>query len=108
MTNRPILFSALMVRALLARRKRQTRRDIKLPTKGEYVREDIGGWEPTIFGGHGVRTTLGEPVPEKVAIWNRTTGTTLCLPYQTGDRLWVREAWRTAAHYDDLKPSEMG
>lgn len=28
--------------------------------------------------------------------------------YAPGDRLWVREAWRTHKAYDDLKPSEMG
>lgn len=28
--------------------------------------------------------------------------------YAPGDRLWVREAWRTHRAYDDLKPSEMG
>ena len=28
--------------------------------------------------------------------------------YAPGDRLWVREAWRTHKAYDDLKPSELG
>lgn len=30
------------------------------------------------------------------------------LRYRVGDRLYVREAWRTTAAYDDLSPSEMG
>ncbi len=30
------------------------------------------------------------------------------LPYAPRDRLWVREAWRTEAAYDDLSPSQMG
>jgi len=29
-------------------------------------------------------------------------------PYAPGDRLWVRECWRTASAYDDLSPSQMG
>ncbi len=28
--------------------------------------------------------------------------------YQVGDRLWVREAWRTMTFYDDVKPSDLG
>lgn len=30
------------------------------------------------------------------------------LPYKVGDRLYVREHWRTADAYDDLAPSQMG
>lgn len=91
----PIIVSGPMVCALLEGRKTMTRRIIKLPTKGEYVRPDIGGWEPTTVGGGSSfrvrRDGTREPVPEIVAIWNRTTGTCIAAHYQVGDRLWVRE-----------------
>lgn len=92
----PIIFSGPMVRALLEGRKTQTRRVLKLPTKGEYVRPDMGGWKPTTNGGDGVFTLKRDgsrvPVLETVGIWNQTTGTCLDAPWQNGDRLWVREA----------------
>jgi hypothetical protein len=91
----PIIFSRPMVRALLEGRKTQTRRIIKLPTKGEYVRPDMGGWEPTTVGGGKSfvvrRDGSRAPAPEMVAIWNQTTGTCIAMNYQPGDRLWVRE-----------------
>lgn len=94
-TDIPIIFSGPMVRALLEGRKTMTRRIIKLPTKGQYVRPDIGGWAPTTVGGGASfavrRDGRREPVPELVAIWNQTTGTCLAARYQIGDRLWVRE-----------------
>lgn len=93
MADRPILFSAPMVRALLAGTKTQTRRTIKLPTKGEYVRPDMGGWAATTFGGPGVFRADGKPVSEQAAVWNQTTGTTVAAPHKVGDRLWVRETW---------------
>ena len=73
MTDRPIIFSAPMVRALLDNRKSQTRRILK-PQPPEWVsavchdagREWIGSGD-----GH---------------------GTILRSPFAPGDRLWVREA----------------
>lgn len=103
MTDRPIIFSAPMVLALLAGRKTQTRRMFKLPTKGEYVRSDMGGWVATTNGGPGVfRLVKGEriPCPETVGIWNQTTGTCLDAPYQVGDRLYVRENFQFV-HLDE-------
>lgn len=95
MTDHPIIFSGPMVRALLDGRKTQTRRVIKLPTKGEYIRPDMGGWEATTVGGGSSFTIKRDgtrvPAREMVAIWNRTTGTVIAARYQVGDRLWVRE-----------------
>lgn len=92
----PIIFSRPMVRALLEGRKTQTRRIIKLPTKGEYVRPDMGGWAATTVGGGNSfvvrRDGTREPARETVAIWNQTTGTCIAMNYHPGDRLWVREA----------------
>jgi len=101
-SDRPILYSAPMVRALLDGRKTQTRRVLKLPTKTAsggriYERKDMGGWEPTINGGAGCFTIAKDgtrvAAPETVGIWHRTTGVCMDAPYQVGDRLWVRETW---------------
>lgn len=96
MTDRPILFSGPMVRALLDGRKTQTRRLLKLPTKGIYVNPKMGGWAPSTVGG-GASFTIArdgsrQPAPEKVCIWHQTTGTTIVTRWQKGDRLWCRES----------------
>ncbi len=72
MKERPILFSAPMVRALLAGTKTQTRRGVKgfLPCRPEF-NEERGLWE--IYNGDSVAATLRCPYG------------------QPGDRLWVRE-----------------
>lgn len=76
MTDRPIIFSAPMVRALLDGRKTQTRRILKLP---KWASTDPSHIE---FGSSGE--------PEVIC---RDTGclVALPLPYAAGDRLWVRE-----------------
>ena len=75
MTDRPILFSAPMIRALLAGRKTQTRRILK-EQPGELDRSfmmDDGSWHVTDpRGGH---------------------MSPLTVRYRAGDRLWVRETW---------------
>lgn len=96
-----MLFSAPMVRALLAGTKTQTRRVVKLPHENP-----LGQWEPTVFGGpNGGRTKDGETIPLQGGIWHTRTGDHLGCPYgQPGDRLWVREAWRILGDspYDTL------
>lgn len=72
--QKPILFSAPMVRAILDGRKTVTRR----PVKGAGLK-----W-------------LEEFVPEFVV--HTTNG--LCPFGQTGDRLWVREAWARVGNCD--------
>ncbi|GGL91377.1 phage-like protein [Pseudooceanicola nanhaiensis] len=87
MTDRPILFSGQMVRALLEGRKTQTRRVIKsrgFPPQfcgGRYDDKndpECWGWEDF---DRGEWITLDQ--------WRRWT----FVPYAPGDRLWVREAW---------------
>ncbi|KNY21735.1 hypothetical protein [Methylobacterium sp. ARG-1] len=85
MADRPILFSAPMVQALLAGRKTQTRRILKLP---KWASTDPSHIE---FGASGA--------PEVIC---RDTGclVTLPLPYAGGDRLWVKETWRASYGLD--------
>lgn len=87
MKDRPILFSAPMVRAILAGTKTQTRRVVK-PQPSGFV------------GGPGVTLTNGLPDPllpldETVEPYGRE----IRCPYgQPGDRLWVRETWAYGIH----------
>lgn len=73
MADRPIIFSAPMVRALLSGRKTQTRRVLRDPTGSGWYRHPKTS---QIVG------CMGNPPP--------------LLPYAPGDRLWVREALERA------------
>lgn len=98
MTDRPILFSAPMVRALLAGTKTQTRRLIKpqpaMTASGRWKWEGkTPGAEASCFFGDDEfmsRALLDEAVR-----------------YAVGDRLWVREAWWAEARYDDRPPRDI-
>ncbi len=99
MTERPIIFSAPMVRALLAGTKTQTRRIIKDQTIGyrfSEMRPDGAylEWTGTPCCGTGVWD-----VPEYSGIAK--------VPYgQPGDRLWVRETFGHFERNDTLKPGD--
>ena len=84
MKDRPILFSAPMVRAILAGRKTVTRRVMK-PHPNHVERRDgewLDVWEQEISG-EGARSVEYE-ARERV----------IRCPYGVpGDRLWVRETW---------------
>ena len=74
MKERPILFSAPMVRAILAGRKTQTRRAVK-GSPGRVT------WSPIVLNGYGG--------------WCDEHGRPAPCPYgKPGDRLWVRETWQ--------------
>jgi len=75
MKYRPILFSAPMVRAILAGKKTQTRRIIKFPRNWD------GG---TIYG----NKPFGLKYEDNDGLVHR-----LAPKWQPGDRLWVRETW---------------
>lgn len=103
MTERPILFSAPMIRAILAGVKTQTRRVVKLPHENP-----LGKWEPTTFGGpNGGRTRKGETIPERAALWHTRTGESISPRFLVGDRLWVRETWRAELSWQTSKPSDI-
>lgn len=100
MKERPILFSAPMVRALFDGSKTQTRRVLKQAT-GLSLSVDMHDIEPA----KAVLSWLigdgpGYPVMEQVKVINCPYG-------QPGDQLWVREAWRYGKEFDDWKPSDM-
>ena len=99
MKERPILFSAPMVRALLDGSKNQTRRVIthkRYPvpswaTFGQEMDKDLFRWSEEQTPGQPLRALRRWPIDG-------------CGPYaipcpygQPGDRLWVREAWRIGA-----------
>ncbi len=96
MTERPILFSAPMVRALLAGSKTQTRRALK-PQPFDFF--------PVESGNHllDYRQSYGQ-VDGVVPISDMLK----TCPYgQPGDRLWVREAWRVIDVADRFAPREL-
>ncbi|MFB3910454.1 MAG: hypothetical protein ACE15D_18850, partial [Candidatus Eisenbacteria bacterium] len=86
MKERPILFSAPMVRAILAGTKTQTRRIVKPQFQNGPVDviDGVPSWDaPTNYGGEvQMNTTLGKPCPHG----------------RPGDKLWVREAWAYGIH----------
>lgn len=89
MTDRPIIFSAPMVRALLDGRKTQTRRMLKPLGDNTHLectgRGDWFWWTPGVDRAHVLQR----------------------IPYAPGDRLYVREAWRAEAVYDDTRPRDI-
>ena len=95
-TERPILFSGEMVRAILEGRKTQTRR-VVVPTQSKPRVAPLR-MEPWIIDGEQQEDDYGAPAwagfhPE---YWGEAKWFTC--PYgQVGDRLWVRETWRPCA-----------
>lgn len=105
MTDRPILFSREMVRALLAGRKTQTRRIIDFP-----------GVENVMDFVKVATDPQGRPVYEMKdatgAFVSRPSGKGLVdyqytPPIGVGDRLWVREAWFAARSLDTTPPRDI-
>lgn len=87
MKERPILFNAEMVKAILSGRKTQTRRVIKLPLIDKNMGCELAGNELAgeVAAGDYRNSPMGQP----------------------GDHLWVREAFRMAKSLDIHSPSEV-
>jgi len=95
MTNRPILFSAPMVRAILYGRKTQTRRTMKVQPWPDATVE-VGQYHPHRIDRNGE----SQPGPSTFgAVWDHQDivnggDAGLRCPYGApGDTLWVRETW---------------
>ena len=87
MRERPILFSAPMVRAILSGSKSQTRRVVKYQAP-DLVDDD--GWPLVDRSIDGIGEVRG------------------ACPYgQSGDRLWVREDWRASLAYELTPPRDI-
>lgn len=82
--ERPILFSAPMIKAIREGRKTQTRRIVK-GLAGIDEPDNLGDGESLWDGEKAITCPYGRP----------------------GDRLWVRETWGTIQAYDHLPPRDI-
>jgi hypothetical protein len=94
MTDKPIIFSGPMIRALLDERKTQTRRVLKPQPEPDTRNPDWWKWT-------GKQNAFSGCTTDQVIRHGVKSGMT---PIIVGDRLWVREAWTTGAHLDQTSP----
>lgn len=98
--ERPILFAAPMIRALLEGRKTVTRREIKpsmrtADSQFELHQQPDGSWRPMHTFDESCMDDQGTEHP-------------IVCPYgKPGDRLWVRETWSAGGQFDQMAPSEI-
>lgn len=103
MKERPILFSAPMIRAILDGKKTQTRRLVGIDT---LERSDTPGYDWTWRGQAPIRS-IAQQRRHPNGCWQDVTddGFRALCPYGApGDRLWVREAFALAPACNDPDP----
>jgi hypothetical protein len=87
--ERPILFNAAMVRAILSGTKTQTRRPMKPQPPGDEAPLAVEWFTPSVIRANGEMEPADEDVFGAYAEeWSR-----VCPFGAPGDRLWVRETW---------------
>lgn len=105
MTNikeRPILFSAPMVRAILEGRKTVTRRAMKIQPDDD-ASLTVEAYNVAVTNRHGEQ----EAGPEVFGAWWRDGESGCKCPYgKPGDRLWVRESWWQAGDWQATYPED--
>lgn len=105
MSERPILFSASMVRAILEGRKTQTRRIVKPQPPDDCATIRVEEFHPTVID------RLGDEEPGAPIFGAYDLGGEwgVRCPYgQPGDRLYVREAFRFLDVFDGDSPATIG
>lgn len=112
-TERPIPFSAAMVRAISAGTKTQTRRALKKQPPNGFKASNCGRpstmcFHPDYFPyreGFGFDLGRSDRTQE---FWPKVHERSLYCPYgQPGDRLWVREGWKAHSTFDHLPPRDI-
>lgn len=104
--ERPILFSAPMVRAILDGRKSQTRRVMKHQPPDDVAPITVARYHPTIIDRHGDEA----PGDEVFGAYSEDGVWGCKCPYgEPRDRLWVRETWRGVVEINPPgKTTELG
>ncbi|AMH06499.2 hypothetical protein AL509_21550 [Achromobacter xylosoxidans] len=97
MRERPVLFNGAMVQAVLAGTKTQTRRAKALEYFSQPENDPDGWWCARVSDG--VAYMVYKQSPHERAVQ--------CPFGQPGDRLWVREAWRSVVDLDQHSGSHI-
>lgn len=99
MKDLPILFSGPMIRSILDGRKTQTRRVLTVPWRGSS--------RALPYGPYWVETDGRLLFCDECGA-HHDAEEEMVSPYgQPGDRLWVRETWRTSRSLDALSPQRI-